>query len=112
MNGCIRVGTSGWSYDDWDGAFYPADLPRNRWLDYYSSRFPTVEVNMSFYRLPSEGTVGRWHDAAPAGFRFAVKGSRLITHIRRLRGCQAEVETLVARVRALKSFLGPVLWQL
>ncbi|HEX6231282.1 MAG TPA: DUF72 domain-containing protein, partial [Actinomycetota bacterium] len=110
--GTIAVGTSGWSYDDWDGAFYPDDLPRSRWFEHYVTRFPTVEVNYSFYRLPSERTVARWHDAAPDRFRFAVKGSRFITHVRRLSDCEEEVDRFMRRVRGLKAFLGVVLWQL
>ncbi len=110
--GMIAVGTSGWSYDDWDGAFYPDEVPRSRWFEHYVTRFPTVEVNYSFYRLPSEQTVARWHDAAPDRFRFAVKGSRFITHVRRLADCQEEVDRFIERVRGLRAFLGVVLWQL
>ncbi|HZD17470.1 MAG TPA: DUF72 domain-containing protein [Actinomycetota bacterium] len=110
--GTIAVGTSGWSYDDWAGAFYPDEVPRSRWFDHYVTRFPTVEVNYSFYRLPSERTVARWHDAAPGRFRFAVKGSRFITHVRRLSDCQEQVDRFTQRVRGLRAFLGVVLWQL
>ncbi len=112
MTGQIRIGTSGWSYDHWNDTFYPAGLPQSRWLEHYVSRFPTVEVNMTFYRLPPKTTVRRWHDGAPRGFRFAVKGSRLITHNRRLKNCEREVKTFVERVRDLKSYLGVLLWQL
>lgn len=111
-SGRMAVGTSGWSYDDWDGAFYPKDLPRSRWFEHYLMRFPTVEVNYSFYRLPSEETVARWHDAAPDRFRFAIKGSRFITHVRRLRDCREEVDRFMERAKGLKVFLGPILWQL
>jgi len=110
--GSVAVGTSGWSYDDWGGVFYPANVPRARWLEHYVTRFPTVEINYSFYHLPSEGTVRRWHDAAPDRFRFAVKGSRSITHVRRLSDCREEVDRFVERARGLKTFLGVVLWQL
>lgn len=110
--GTIAVGTSGWSYDDWDGPFYPTGFPRSRWFEHYVTRFPTVEVNYSFYRLPSERTVARWHDEAPDRFRFAVKGSRFITHVRRLSDCEEEVDRFMERVRGLQTFLGAVLWQL
>jgi uncharacterized protein YecE (DUF72 family) len=110
--GTIAVGTSGWSYDDWEGAFYPDDLPRSEWFGHYVARFPTVEVNYSFYRLPSETTVERWRGNAPERFRFAVKGSRFITHVRRLSDCREEVGRFLERVRGLKAFLGVVLWQL
>lgn len=110
--GRIAVGTSGWSYDDWVGRFYPAEVPRSRWFEHYLTRFPTVEINATFYRLPSEAAVRRWHDAAPDRFRFAIKGSRFITHVRRLRDCRAEVDRFTERAMGLKAFLGPVLWQL
>lgn len=112
MSGEIRIGTSGWSYDHWDGAFYPEEVPRRRWLEHYVARFPTVEVNASFYRLPPETAIRRWHDAAPDRFRFALKGSRLVTHVRRLSDCEREVAALVERARGLKSFLAAILWQL
>ena len=108
----IAVGTSGWSYDDWRGAFYPRALPRSQWLGYYAQQFPTVEVNSCFYRLPSEGTVTRWHDQAPAGFRFAVKGSRFVTHQRRIAGAGDGVSRFVHRVAGLAERLGVALWQL
>jgi len=110
--GTIAVGTSGWSYDDWAGDFYPDGVPRSRWLEHYVTGFPTVEVNASFYRLPSERAVARWHDAAPDRFRFAVKGSRFITHVRRLSDCRDEVARFVERVRGLRTHLDVVLWQL
>lgn len=110
--GRVAVGTSGWSYDDWGGTFYPEGLARSRWFEHYATRFATVEVNYSFYRLPTERSVERWHDAAPEGFRFAVKGSRFITHVRRLSECREEIGRFLDRVGGLKAFLGPVLWQL
>jgi uncharacterized protein YecE (DUF72 family) len=112
VTGTIAVGTSGWSYEDWAGAFYPDGLPRSRWLEHYVTRFPTVEVNATFYRLPSETMVRRWRELAPEGFRFAVKGSRLITHVRRLEGCEEELARFTARVRGLGPALRVILWQL
>lgn len=108
----VAVGTSGWSYDDWGGAFYPGGVPRSRWLRHYATRFPTVEVNSTFYRLPSEETIRRWRNEAPDRFRFALKGSRFITHVRRLSGCEEEVDRFTERARGLEEFLGVVLWQL
>ncbi len=112
MSGRVWVGTSGWSYDHWEGAFYPPGVPRSRWFQAYAARFPTVEINYSFYRLPSEATFRRWHEAAPEGFRFAVKGSRFITHVRRLAGCEEEVRRFLGRAAGLGEHLAVVLWQL
>ncbi len=108
----IRVGTSGWQYDDWRGRFYPEDLPKRRWLGHFAARFPTVEVNNSFYRLPSTETFARWREETPEAFVMAVKASRFITHIRRLRDCREPVTLLWSRARELGSRLGPVLFQL
>jgi uncharacterized protein YecE (DUF72 family) len=112
VGGTIAVGTSGWSYDHWDGAFYPDDLPPSRRLEFYVTRFPAVEVNYSFYRLPSARTVQTWRATAPDGFRFALKGSRYITHVLRLRNAEDPVRAFVERAVGLKEHLGPVLWQL
>lgn len=112
MHHAVRVGTSGWSYDDWDGTFYPGDVPRSRWAAHYRSVFSTVEINYTFYRLPRSTSVTRWHDEAPRGFRYATKGSRLITHMRRIQPRDREVRTYLDRVRPLKSYLAVVLWQL
>ncbi|HXF36280.1 MAG TPA: DUF72 domain-containing protein [Actinomycetota bacterium] len=108
----IRVGTSGWQYDDWRGVLYPPGLPKDRWLETFARRFATVEVNNSFYRLPSEETFARWRTGTPEGFLMAVKASRFITHVRRLRDCRDPVRLLWSRARRLGSRLGPVLFQL
>ncbi len=108
----VLVGTSGWQYDDWRGRFYPPDLPKRAWLGYFASRFPTVEVNNSFYRLPTGETFARWREDTPAGFVVAVKASRFITHIRRMRDCRDPVRLLWTRARELGPRLGPVLFQL
>lgn len=108
----IRVGTSGWQYRHWRGAFYPEGLAASRWLGHYGSRFGTVEVNSTFYRLPAAETFGRWADAVPAGFVFAYKASRYLTHVRRLREPADAVATLMARAAALGPRQGPVLVQL
>ncbi len=112
MSGTIAVGTSGWSYNDWAGSFYPERLPRSKWFEHYVGRFPTVEINATFYRLPTEAMVRSWAEKAPPGFRFVVKGSRLITHIRRLEGCDDELENFFERVKGLGEALRVVLWQL
>lgn len=108
----IHVGTSGWQYDHWRGTFYPEGLPKSRWLEHYVARFASVEVNNTFYRLPGEGAFERWRDASPPGFRWAVKASRYITHVRRLRHCESPVRLLWDRASALGDALGPVLFQL
>jgi uncharacterized protein YecE (DUF72 family) len=106
------VGTSGWQYADWRGRFYPNDLPRRAWLRYYASRFPTLEVNNTFYRLPTEQTFARWKEETPPGFVFVVKASRFITHIRRLRDGAEPLRLLLERAAPLGDRLGPVLFQL
>lgn len=109
----VRIGTSGWQYDDWRPAFYPEGMGKARWFAHYAEHFPTVEVNYSFYRLPSENTVRKWHDAAPDRFRYAVKGSRYITHNLKLGGGTADaVANVTTRMAGLKSFLAIWLWQL
>lgn len=110
--GVIHLGTSGWQYDDWRGRFYAADEPKIRWLARYAERFDTVEVNNTFYRLPAADTFARWRDETPADFLFALKASRYLTHIRRLRGCADPLATFWARAQRLGEKLGPVLFQL
>ena len=112
MADSIAVGTSGWSYDHWDGVFYPDDVAHADRLGYYVTQFPAVEVNYSFYRLPSATTIVSWHDAAPDRFRYAVKGSRYITHVLRLTDAAEAVGHFMERVAGLKAFLGVALWQL
>ncbi len=106
------IGTSGWVYSHWRGPFYPQDLPAAKWLDYFYRRFTTVELNASFYRLPKEQTWRNWGLKVPAGFRFAVKASRYITHIKRLNDCEEPLETFLDRARLLGDALGPVLYQM
>ena len=108
----IRVGTSGWQYDDWRGTFYPDDLPKRRWLEVCSRRFPTIEVNNTFYRLPERGTFERWREETPEGFCFTVKASRYLTHVRRLVDPGEPVQRLWERALGLGARLGPVLFQL
>ncbi len=106
------IGTSGWHYDHWRGIYYPAKLPKPRWLEYYATDFHTVELNNSFYRLPSEQAFHRWRDTSPPGFVFAVKASRYITHIRTLREVAEPVAAFLERANGLGDKLGPILYQL
>lgn len=108
----IRIGTSGWEYDDWRGRFYPTDLSRDRWLEFYAERFDTVELNASFYRLPGGETFAGWARRVPVGFVFAVKASRYLTHVRRLREPGEPLDRLWSRAGRLGHHLGPVLYQL
>ncbi len=110
--GELRVGTSGWQYDDWKGEFYPEDLPKNEWFGHYSKHFDTVEVNNTFYNLPSNETFDSWHDQAPPGFRYALKFSRYGTQMKKLKDPEGSLQTFMQRADRLKSFLGPVLVQL
>lgn len=108
----LYVGTSGWQYRDWRGTFYPADLPQSRWLEHYAARFATVEVNNTFYRLPERSTFEEWAARTPDDFVFAIKASRYLTHIRRLRDPAEPVGRMLDHTRGLGSKLGPVLVQL
>jgi uncharacterized protein YecE (DUF72 family) len=108
----IRIGTSGWHYDHWKQLFYPPDLPKSRWFEHYAQHFDTVEINNTFYHLPKEPSIQRWHKLAPESFLYAVKANRYITHIKRLKDTSQEVERFFERVGLLKSRLGPILYQL
>jgi uncharacterized protein YecE (DUF72 family) len=106
------IGTSGWHYQHWRGIFYPPKLPSSGMLDWYARSFSTVEINHTFYRLPTEEALLRWREIAPAGFIFALKGSRFITHIKRLRDPERAVALFFSRVELLQEKLGPILFQL
>src|SRR5437764_11172520 len=108
----ITIGTSGWVYPHWKGLFYPRDLPSKEWFAYYAARFPTVEINNSFYRLPFEQTFRNWRAQAPPGFCYAVKASRYITHLKRLKDPKEPVHLFWSRAKLLGGRLGPVLFQL
>ena len=108
----VHLGCSGFLYDHWKGPFYPDDLPKKRWFDYYCTAFSSLELNVTFYRLPDRDTVARWYRASPRDFVFAVKGSRFITHIKRLKGVAGSLDLFFSRILALKEKLGVVLWQL
>jgi uncharacterized protein YecE (DUF72 family) len=107
----IHVGTSGWSYKEWKGSFYPADLPSDDMLRYYATRLPTVEINNSFYRIPKEKVLLEWADQVPAEFRFVLKASRRITHINRLANEDGSLEYFLRTVNVLGARLGPTLFQ-
>jgi uncharacterized protein YecE (DUF72 family) len=110
----VRVGCSGWNYDDWRGGLYPEGLGKARWLERYAESFDTVEVNSTFYRLASRDAVARWVEQTPPGFLFALKASRYLTHVRRLREIGQGVERYYERIEPLvdSGKLGPVVWQL
>jgi uncharacterized protein YecE (DUF72 family) len=109
----LYIGTSGWMYDHWgDGVFYPADLPKSKWLDYYQKYFDTVEINNTFYHLPKEETFKKWHKAVSSKFIFAVKANRFITHIKKLNKAKDSVNLFMSRTQLLKQNLGPILYQL
>jgi uncharacterized protein YecE (DUF72 family) len=109
----IRIGTSGYVYPHWrKGVFYPAGVPARRELEYYAERFRTVELNNPFYRLPTPEMFVRWRESTPTGFDFAVKASRYITHIKRLREVSAEIALFLERAVLLGPKLGPILFQL
>src|SRR4051812_44073724 len=107
-----RVGCSGWQYKHWRGDFYPATLPQSRWFEHYAERFDTVEVNNTFYRLPERATFASWAARAPSGFEFAVKASRFLTHMKKLKDPEEPLDRLFSRMDALGPHLGPVLYQL
>jgi uncharacterized protein YecE (DUF72 family) len=112
MSERLWVGTSGWAYSHWRGIFYPRDMPRTQWLAHYAERFCTVELNNSFHRLPSETAFRRWASAAPPGFCYAVKASRYLTHMKKLREPEEPLQRFLERTRLLGDKLGPILYQL
>ena len=107
----LHLGTIGWSYDFWKGPFYPAKTASKNFLAYYSSQFNTVEVDSTFYRMPSAQTVETWRMQTPEGFKFSLKFSQLITHVKALKDCQSETGAFLGRAELLKEKLGPMLLQ-
>ena len=108
----LYAGTSGFSYQEWHGAFYPEALPAADRLAYYAARLPAVEINQTFYRMPRASLLAGWAAQVPDSFRFAVKASRKITHLKRLADVGDETKYLIDTVRSLGEKLGPVLFQL
>jgi len=107
----IHVGTSGWTYSDWSGVFYPPDLPDSERLSYYAAQFDTVEINSTFYRFPPQTMIAAWNRRLPEGFHLVVKGTRRVTHFQKLVDCQEVLRAFLERVGALHT-LRVVLWQL
>lgn len=107
----LFIGTSGWIYSDWEEIFYPKNLSSKGKLKYFSQHFKTVEINYSFYHLPRESTYKNWYKQVPNDFLFAVKASRFITHIKRLKGVKAAWKTFLENTLNLKKKLGPILFQ-
>ena len=110
----VRVGCSGWNYQSWRGLVYPKGCPPSRWLEHYATLFDTVEVNSTFYRLASRDAVARWVEQTPPHFRFTLKASRYLTHIKRLAALDTGIGRFYERVEPLTETpkMGPVLWQL
>jgi uncharacterized protein YecE (DUF72 family) len=110
----VRIGCSGWNYKHWRESVYPKGVPQRQWLSYYATLFETVEVNATFYRLPSRDTVETWIESTPDDFVFAVKASRYLSHIKRLRGIADGIKRLREGIEPLLAIpkMGPLLWQL
>ena len=110
----VRIGCSGWNYGHWRERVYPKGLPPRRWLEHYATLFDTVEVNATFYRLPTRSAVANWVEQTPPGFVFTIKGSRYLTHIKRLTDLGPGLERFYERIEplVLSPKLGPLLWQL
>jgi uncharacterized protein YecE (DUF72 family) len=111
-NPSIRIGCSGWQYQHWRGLFYPAELPQARWLEHYARQFDTVEINNTFYRLPEAPTFAAWGRRAPEGFVYAVKASRYLTHMKKLKEPEEAIARFFTRARRLGRSFGPILYQL
>lgn len=111
MSGSVYVGTSGWYYKEWQKTFYPAGAAKNQ-LSYYATQFPSVEINSSFYRLLKENAVRTWLTQVPSEFVFAIKGSRFITHMKKLRSLNGGLDRFFTTVRWFGNRAGPILWQL
>lgn len=111
-SGRIFIGTSGWHYPHWVGPFYPPRLPSIKFLSFYTRHFHTVEINNTFYQLPSKKTLEVWRDGTPKGFLFSCKGSRFITHMKKLKDPEHSTQRFVDAIQVLGSKLGPILFQL
>jgi len=111
-NSIIHIGTSGWQYDHWQGPFYPEQLPKQSFLAHYGQQFQTVEINNTFYQLPAAKTLANWQALVPDDFVFAVKASRYITHMKKLKDPQKAIANFFERIPALGHKLGPILFQL
>ncbi|MGH6671722.1 MAG: DUF72 domain-containing protein [Xanthobacteraceae bacterium] len=113
ITGRVWIGTSGWTYDSWRGAFYPENIPKRAWLSYYAAHFATAEINSGFYRTPSLEAVTSWRDNTPDDFLFAWKASKFITHWKRLtEKCENSIALMQTRLKALAPKVAVVLFQL
>jgi uncharacterized protein YecE (DUF72 family) len=108
----VHVGTSGWTYEHWKNRFYPGHLPKTQWLEYYCQHFSTVEINASFYRIPRPVVVSGWQGRTPQDFLFSIKASRLITHVKKLKNCQKEIEWFFTTFGGMEKKIGAYLLQL
>lgn len=108
----LHIGTSGWSYEDWEGRFYPEGIEKREMLNHYSDYFDTAEINATYYRLPFENMIKGWYRRAPEDFEFAVKGHRRITHYNKLLDVEDFLAKQLDRIDGLGEHLGPILWQL
>src|SRR5215217_4361219 len=112
MQSKVYIGTSGFSYKSWDKTFYPPSVPKKIQLEYYATQFPTVEINATFYRLPSEAMVKGWARRAPADFLYAVKGSRFITHMKKIANLDGALDKFFDRIEPMAQKTPVILWQL
>lgn len=108
----LHIGTSGWHYKHWLGVFYPQNMPVSEMLPFYCRHFDTVEINNTFYQLPASKTVDAWRDNSPAGFHFAIKASRFITHMKKLKDPMPSTAKFFSGIERLGAKLGPILFQL
>ncbi len=108
----IHIGTSGWHYKHWEGPFYPENISTDKYLEYYSKFFHTVEINNTFYKMPEKKTIKTWRETVPGNFIFSVKASRYITHMKKLKDAKAPVSGFIKAVKSFKGKLGPILFQL
>ncbi|MGH7970543.1 MAG: DUF72 domain-containing protein, partial [Limisphaerales bacterium] len=108
----IFIGTRGWSYKSWEKEFYPEGLPQKRHFEFYVTQFSTVEINLTFYRLPTHKAVEGWREHAPEGFVYAIKGSRFITHIKRIKDLDGALARFFEHIQPLQKRIGVILWQL
>ncbi len=112
MQAATHIGTSGWQYKHWKGMFYPDELKIQDWLTYYSQHFDCVEVNSSFYAMPGTDAITGWCSCVPSEFIFSLKAPRRITHFKKLKNCDAELDELFRQLDEFGSHRGPVLFQL
>jgi uncharacterized protein YecE (DUF72 family) len=110
--GQVYIGTSGWSYKGWDKTFYPKEVRKAEQFEFYATQFPTVEINNTFYRLPTISAARAWAKKAPPGFVYAVKGSRFITHMKKIANLDGALKKFFDRIRPLQKRTGVLLWQL